>query len=264
MSVSLSYLNNYPTQPSVDNEVISNKNTVSDKENQTLTTSSTVVTLSEEGKQLSERSNPEQNAANDSNLEGNDDEVVANATDEKELEEQEPAGKKETELTEEEQDHLDYLKDRDREVKIHEQAHASVGGQFAGSPSYTYEKGPDGQSYAVAGEVPIDVSPIAGDPQATISKMEQVYRAALAPVEPSSADRRIASDAQSKISEARAEIVQSQLKPSEEDEKTESESTKQEDTNSNSINDSVSTNDSRIASYNLSLNTLGGTISHAI
>ena len=60
------------------------------------------------------------------------------------------------------------LERRDREVRAHEAAHAAMGGAYAGSPSFTYKKGSDGQNYAIGGEVPIDVSPISGDPQATL------------------------------------------------------------------------------------------------
>lgn len=107
-----------------------------------------------------------------------------------------------------EQQQLAELKKRDAEVRAHEQAHASVGGSLAGSPSYQFETGPDGQKYAVGGEVQIDVAEVPGDPEATIAKMQQVRAAALAPAEPSGADRQIASDAQQKIAAAQAELVQ--------------------------------------------------------
>ncbi|MFK3861826.1 putative metalloprotease CJM1_0395 family protein [Pseudoalteromonas rhizosphaerae] len=98
------------------------------------------------------------------------------------------------------------LKARDIEVRIHEQAHSSVGGQHAGSPSYEYQRGPDGTNYAVGGEVQIDVAEIAGDPRATIEKMQTVRAAALAPAEPSGADRSIAADATQKLAAAQAEL----------------------------------------------------------
>ena len=60
--------------------------------------------------------------------------------------------------------------------------------------------------YAVGGEVQIDVSEIPGDPQATIDKMQTVRAAALAPAEPSSADRAIAADATQKMAAAQAEL----------------------------------------------------------
>lgn len=120
--------------------------------------------------------------------------------------------KRESERTPEEQREIQQeireLENRDAEVRTHEQAHAAVGGQYAGSPSYEYERGPNGKSYAVGGEVPIDVSVVPGDPQATIQKMQVVRRAALAPAEPSSADRSIAAEASVKAAEARAELAQ--------------------------------------------------------
>jgi hypothetical protein len=85
-----------------------------------------------------------------------------------------------------------------------------VGGQYAGAPSYTFKRGPDGQSYAVAGEVPIDTSVIPGDPQATIEKMQQVQRAALAPADPSPQDLKVAAQAAAKANEARGELLQQQ------------------------------------------------------
>ena len=109
------------------------------------------------------------------------------------------------ELTEEEQKIVSEMKARDSEVRRHEEAHARTGGQYAGSPSYQYDKGPDGKRYAVSGEVPIDVSPVAGDPAATIRKMETVKRAALAPAEPSSQDRAVAATADQEKMKARAE-----------------------------------------------------------
>ncbi|MCY7295631.1 putative metalloprotease CJM1_0395 family protein [Alteromonas sp. a30] len=98
------------------------------------------------------------------------------------------------------------LKDRDREVRTHEQAHAAVGGQYAGSPSYEFETGPDGRRYAVGGEVSIDISE-ENSPEDTVRKMEQVRAAALAPNEPSPQDFRVASEATQKAAEARAELA---------------------------------------------------------
>jgi hypothetical protein len=109
-----------------------------------------------------------------------------------------------------EQRQLQQLAERDREVKAHEQAHQSVGGQYAGSMNLSYERGPDGQNYAVAGEVSIDIGKVANDPQATLDKTETVRRAALAPAEPSSQDRRVAAQAIQIGLEARAEIQQQQ------------------------------------------------------
>ena len=100
------------------------------------------------------------------------------------------------------------LASRDADVRAHEAAHASVGGAYAGSPSYTMQRGPDGKSYAIGGEVGIDVSAVANDPAATISKMEVVMRAALAPADPSAQDLRVAAQAQGLAAAARAELAQ--------------------------------------------------------
>lgn len=100
------------------------------------------------------------------------------------------------------------LVQRDREVRTHEQAHAAVGGQHAGSPTYSFKRGPDGQRYAVSGEVGIDTSPVPNDPEATLRKMEIVLRAALAPIEPSAQDLRVAALAQAQAAQARVELAE--------------------------------------------------------
>ena len=100
------------------------------------------------------------------------------------------------------------LRSKDRQVRAHEQALKASAGAHAGAVSDTYTTGPDGKRYAVAGEVPIDVSPVEGDPDATVLKMQQVRAAALAPAEPSAADRRVAAKAQQVEREAQAEKQQ--------------------------------------------------------
>ena len=95
-------------------------------------------------------------------------------------------------------------------MRAHEQAHASTGGSYAGSANFTYQQGPDGVRYAVGGEVPVDVSKVANDPAATISKMEQVQRAALAPAEPSSQDRQVAAQAGQVAAQALTELSEQQ------------------------------------------------------
>lgn len=113
------------------------------------------------------------------------------------------------------------LKQRDQEVRTHEAAHAAVGGSVTGSPSFTYEQGPNGKRYAVEGEVSVDLSPVSGDARATIEKMQKVHAAALAPVSPSTQDRRIANAATQQILQAQSELL-TEL------------STKQDETQSNS------------------------------
>lgn len=109
-------------------------------------------------------------------------------------------------FTEQELEQIQKLEARDLEVRNHEQAHKSAGGQYAGAASYTYQRGPDGINYAVGGEVPIDISPIQGNPEATIQKAETVRRAALAPAEPSAQDRAVAAQAIQIKLEAQSEL----------------------------------------------------------
>lgn len=108
------------------------------------------------------------------------------------------------------QKQIDELVTIDREVHAHEQAHAAVGGEYAGSPTYQFVRGPDGVSYAVGGEVSISTSPIPDDPQATIRKAQQIRQAANAPADPSPQDRRVAAAAASLEAEARAQLAQQQ------------------------------------------------------
>lgn len=100
------------------------------------------------------------------------------------------------------------LKARDSHVRDHEAAHIAAGsGYVRGGATYSYQKGPDGRSYAVGGEVGIDSSPIPGKPEETAAKMVVVRSAALAPSDPSAADMAIAAAASLAEAEARAELA---------------------------------------------------------
>jgi hypothetical protein len=121
-------------------------------------------------------------------------------------------------LTEEERQTVTQMRARDTEVRAHERAHQAAGGAYAGAVSLTYENGPDGKRYAVAGEVPIDASSVDGDPRATIAKLSQVKRAALAPADPSGPDRAIAAAATAAILKAQSALAAERTKPAETDE----------------------------------------------
>jgi hypothetical protein len=117
----------------------------------------------------------------------------------------EKAIKSEQDLSNEQRQVVNDLKKRDLEVKAHEQAHIAAGGPVVQSgATYQYQTGPDGKMYAVGGEVKIDVSP-ERTPDATIRKMQQVRRAALAPAQPSSSDRAVAAQASQIEAQARME-----------------------------------------------------------
>ena len=88
------------------------------------------------------------------------------------------------------------LRARDREVRAHEAAHVAAGGSLVrGGPSFTLQRGPDGRSYAIGGEVQLDTSAVPDNPEATLRKSDQVRAAALAPAQPSPQDLRVAANA---------------------------------------------------------------------
>jgi hypothetical protein len=109
-------------------------------------------------------------------------------------------------LSEAEKKQVAEMKKRDAEVRAHEQAHATAGGPYAGAAQLQYETGPDGAQYAVSGHVSIDVSPVSGDPKATIQKMQVVKQAANAPADPSAQDHSVAAKADQEIRAAREEL----------------------------------------------------------
>lgn len=113
-------------------------------------------------------------------------------------------------LSEDEQQEVQQLSQRDREVQVHEAAHAAVGGPYTGAPSLSYETGPDGKRYAVSGEVNVDLSEVPGDPQATMEKADVIRAAALAPAQPSSQDRNVAAQASRMRAQAQAELMAEQ------------------------------------------------------
>ncbi|MDQ7082747.1 MAG: putative metalloprotease CJM1_0395 family protein [Aquificota bacterium] len=83
------------------------------------------------------------------------------------------------------------LRLREQEVKAHEMAHKSVGGDLAGPVRYKYKKGPDGRLYITGGEVPLRIKE-GRTPEETIEIARRVKRAALAPAKPSPQDIRVA------------------------------------------------------------------------
>lgn len=115
-------------------------------------------------------------------------------------------------LSEQERTEVEQLQQRDQEVRTHEAAHKAAAGQYAkGGASFDYERGPDGQLYAVGGEVSIDTSKIPDNPEATLQKANQIRNAALAPAQPSTQDRAVAVEAAAMAAEAKAEIAKQGL-----------------------------------------------------
>jgi len=82
------------------------------------------------------------------------------------------------------------FKNKDAEIRLHEQAHASIGPTT--SPiSYNYQQGPDGKMYAVGGNVRLDTS-MPDDPKAAAFKLDMLQKAASGPTHMSNADGAIA------------------------------------------------------------------------
>ncbi len=110
-------------------------------------------------------------------------------------------------LSPEEEAKLAQMKQRDQEVRSHEQAHMRAAGSLAtGGPDFDMETGPDNKPYAVGGNVEIDTSRVEGDPQKTIQKARQIQKAALAPADPSAKDRNVAAEARRMELEAQKEL----------------------------------------------------------
>lgn len=92
-----------------------------------------------------------------------------------------------TKLTTEQQQQVTELRQRDAHVRQHEAAHQAAGGELTGAATFSYQVGPDGRSYAVGGEVPLQ-SRAGRTPDETIAIARRVRTAALAPSDPSAAD----------------------------------------------------------------------------
>lgn len=102
---------------------------------------------------------------------------------------------------------LEELAATDRRVRAHEAAHLAASGGLAQSGAdFDLVKGPDGKMYAVGGEVQIDVSP-GRTPEETVRKAEQIRRAALAPMDPSAQDYRVAAQAAQMLAQAQQELA---------------------------------------------------------
>lgn len=120
-------------------------------------------------------------------------------TDSKQNKSGETSTKTGKKLSKQEEQEITQLKARDTEVKTHEQAHlAAAGGLNTTAPSYTYQTGPDGNQYAIGGEVGISFSK-SNDPQENIQKAQTMKAAALAPADPSGQDRSVAQSAEAII-----------------------------------------------------------------
>lgn len=103
-------------------------------------------------------------------------------------------------------DELRKLKETDRKVRSHEQAHLAAAGDAAkGGMKLETKAGPDGRPYAVSGEVSIQVSG-GRTPEEALRKSQAALRAALAPADPSPQDMKVAQEARQAAIEARRKL----------------------------------------------------------
>ncbi len=90
----------------------------------------------------------------------------------------------------------DEARQLDRSVRAHERTHQAALGPYAASGvQLTTRAGADGERIAVGGRIKADLTPVPGDPRATMRKANAVRRAALAVGSPSAADMRVAAEA---------------------------------------------------------------------
>ena len=168
------------------------------------------ISLSQAGKELSESQGASSSTVEKTNQPANQSAEKA-AGDSGKASQPEKKGSNQQPLDEAELRQVQQLRSRDAEVRVHEQAHMAVAGQYSsGGPSFSYQTGADGKRYAVGGSVPIDVGE-ESTPAATITKMRTVKRAALAPANPSSADRQIAAQAGMQEMRAMQELQSSKM-----------------------------------------------------
>jgi len=159
------------------------------------------VTLSPEARSKAERANAQKP--------GNSEEKDKSSLKAEKIEDRKANGEA---LTEEEKQEVGKLRERDTEVRAHEQAHLSAAGSLAaGGAKYTFKTGPDSHQYAVGGEVPLKI-PDAPAPEEDLRNARQLERAALAPAKPSASDRAIAAEAREKAAKAQQEIIENQTR----------------------------------------------------
>lgn len=117
------------------------------------------------------------------------------------------SGQEKGQLSEADRQRLQSLQRSDRQVRAHEMAHVAAGGSLVRSgASFSYAIGPDGQRYAVGGEVGIDTSP-GRSPAETLDKAARIRAAALAPADPSPQDRQVAAMATRMAMQASMELA---------------------------------------------------------
>ena len=101
------------------------------------------------------------------------------------------------------------LKSREKAVQQHEAAHLLAGSGITSGLSYTYQQGSDGASYAIGGEVTLNMQE-GSTPEETIQRAQKMRAAALAPSSPSAQDQDLAMMAMKMEASAREERADKQ------------------------------------------------------
>lgn len=96
-------------------------------------------------------------------------------------------------------------------TRLKGQIHLTAGKQYLGLPKYNFKMGVDGNQYAVSVSMNVNATPINENPIATITKMQGIYNAALAPANPSFDDVQIALQSLRTITDIRLEQMHKAL-----------------------------------------------------
>jgi hypothetical protein len=89
-------------------------------------------------------------------------------------------------------------------LRTHEEAHKAAAGDCAiGDIQYKWERGPNGYSYTLCGSLQLEAGINPAQPEASLHRMEEIARCALAPATPSKHDHLVAKTARYMIRQIR-------------------------------------------------------------
>src|SRR5574344_3094 len=191
------------TQKSVSGSSAENNSTSSD-----ISTKDEIQDTATVSSQAIDLYNSEQSKQNNNSKEDSSTKQSSQNTSEGKSTEQSKQNKSTDELTDSEKQQSTQLKITDAKVKAHENAHkAAAAGLSTDGPNYEYETGTKEKKYAVGGDVNVSYQH-SSDPQQNLQNAQTLKAAALAPADPSSQDKRVASNADREIAKARQEILE--------------------------------------------------------
>lgn len=113
-------------------------------------------------------------------------------------------------LNQAQQRQVDELRESDRKVRQHAEAHVAAGsGVIRSGPQYSYTYGPDGRQYATSGDVAFDTSR-EQKPEANIDKGQRLQTAALAPSQPTPEDYQVAAIGKDMVTSGQQDLASRQ------------------------------------------------------